>query len=240
MRYHSLDCKVGFERAEQSKGETVNCQKIMWPVALQLCGLASSIFRGLPGALGTLRFRQVAAFHAIVHVTIADGAERFVVQAHSAQRFAQFFGELVYRLQVVGCGGNLGFAGLEEFLMALVDKPGDIAADQVTGLGKDAPRGVLVLFNGGRDAKLLHEDTVLRARRFQNVKAVLAKPLHRFFVGPLLVLGCHVFHLCIDWTPAYSELSPILLRCREALLSHNCDDSGKITVAWKGTPVNPM
>ena len=45
-------------------------------------------FSTFPGALGALGLRQIAVFHAIIHVAVAHRAQGFVIQAHSAHGFA--------------------------------------------------------------------------------------------------------------------------------------------------------
>src|SRR5215472_8757453 len=114
------------------------------------CRLAAGLrlFR-FPGALRALRFRHVAAFYAVVDVTVADSAQRLVIEADLTGGLAQLLGKLVQRLEVVGGGGNFSFAGLEEFLVALIDQPRNLAAHQVAGLGKQTHTAVGSAFDGG-------------------------------------------------------------------------------------------
>ena len=106
-------------------------------------GSASQILLPAPqlvpvGCGGGFRF---AAFDAVVHVAVADGAEGFVVEAWLADGFAQLFTEAVDRFERVGGGGDAGRGGFEELLVAVVDEAGDFAAQDPAG-GRDPDDGV--------------------------------------------------------------------------------------------------
>ena len=49
----------------------------------------------------------ISALDAVVLVDVAGGAEGFVVEAHGAGDFFEFFAELVDGAEVVGGGGDL-------------------------------------------------------------------------------------------------------------------------------------
>ena len=98
------------------------------------------------------------------------------------------------RFQVIGGRGNFILRSFQKLLVAAVDQLRDFAADLVSGIGEDLHRPIGIFLNGRRHTIFLDEHAVLRARRFDQVKAVLAQPVHRVFVGPLLDLSCHSSH----------------------------------------------
>src|SRR5258708_33181550 len=152
---------------------------------------AGVYFLRVPGALGTLRFRQVSSLDPVIDIAVADRAQGFVVQADFAGGFAEFLRELMQGLQMLGGSRNLGFCGLEKLLVSLIDQAGDFRADQKARLGKETHAVVAGLFNSGRAVQLLHEDAVLCSWSIQNVEPVLTKPTYGFFVRALLCLLCH-------------------------------------------------
>src|ERR1041385_8936245 len=83
---------------------------------------------------------------------------------------------------MVGCSWNFSFRGLQKFLISLIDKPGDFAADLDAGLGKETRGAVVTALNGCGNARFFYEDTVLCAGSFQNVKAMITKPIHGIFI----------------------------------------------------------
>src|SRR5580765_3089870 len=87
---------------------------------------------------------------------------------------------------MIGRGWDLGLCGLEKLLISLVDEARDFTADQNARLGKETRSAIIGPFNGRGNIHLLHEDAVFRAWSFQNVKSVIAKPVHGFFIRALL------------------------------------------------------
>src|SRR6266700_2649711 len=176
LRWTALSCL-----RVQSLGDLkANCQKMF------LGGLAAGILLGFPGALRTLRFGKVPVYHAIIDVTIADRAQRLVVQAGLTGSFAQFFRELVEGLEMIGGCRDFGLGGLEKLLVSLIDQTGNLRADQETRLGKETHTAIIGLLDGRGTIQLLQEDAVLSSRSVQNVKAVVAKPIDGFFICALL------------------------------------------------------
>src|SRR6266481_793331 len=70
------------------------------------------------------------ALDAVVLVDVAGGAEGLVVEAGGAGGFLELFAELVDGAEMVGGGGDLQAAGLEELLVATVEQAGDLSAEQ--------------------------------------------------------------------------------------------------------------
>ncbi len=66
-------------------------------------------------------------------IHIAGRPQRLVVQACGPDRLIQLFAELVNRTQVVSRSGNLQLTGLDELLVAAIQQPGDLAAQQPAG-----------------------------------------------------------------------------------------------------------
>src|SRR4029077_11148704 len=135
--------------------------------------------------------RQVAVLNPVIGIAIADRTQGLVVQAGLTGGLAQLFRELMQGLEMVGGGRNLCFCGLEELLLSLVDQPRDLAADQDAGLGKETHSAIIGFLNGRGAVELLQENTVLRSRGFQDVKSVVTKPVHSFFIRGLLSFLCH-------------------------------------------------
>lgn len=79
------------------------------------------------------RLVRGAAFDAIVEVAVAGGAEGLVVESDGACSFVEFLGEGVEGAEVVGSGGNLQPARLQELLVAAVEDMGDLAVEQDAG-----------------------------------------------------------------------------------------------------------
>src|SRR5437588_7213 len=156
-----------------------------------LCGLAACVGLLFPGALWTLIFMKIAVFHAIIHVAVTDAAQRLVVEAGFTGGFTQLFRKLMQGFEVVGRGGKLGFGGLKKLLITLIDQTGNLTADQNAGLGKETHPSIPSFFNSGGAVELLQEHAVLRAGSFQDVKSVLAKPIHGFFIGSFLSFFSH-------------------------------------------------
>ena len=96
---------------------------------------------------------------------------------------------------MVGCGGDLGFGGLEKLLVALVDQAGDLAADQDAWFGKKTHPTIGGLLNGGRAVQFFQEDAVLRPRGFQDVKSMIAKPAYSFFIRAFIFFSLPLPHL---------------------------------------------
>ncbi len=152
----------------------------------KLSGLFSGLLLAFPGAFGTLGLRQVTVLNAVIGITVAHGAQRLVVEAGGTSSFSEFFRKLMNGLEMFSGGWNFSLGGLEKLLVALVDKAGDFAANLDTGLGKETGRAIIAALNGGGNARFLEEDTVFCAGSFKNVKAMIAKPIHSFFIRALL------------------------------------------------------
>src|SRR5207245_9638333 len=81
--------------------------------------------------------------------------------------------------------------GLQHLLVAAVDELGDFSADKVARVSENLYSVVAILLDRRRDVVLPQEHASLRARRIDQIKAVVAKPLHGVFVSSLFYLGCH-------------------------------------------------
>ena len=97
---------------------------------------------------------------------------------------------------MIGSCSDFGLRGLEDLLITAVDELGDLTADQVAGVGENLHAIIPVLLDRSRHVVLLQEDAPLRARRLDQVKAVVAQPLHCVFKSPLLNVSCHVAPDC--------------------------------------------
>ena len=93
---------------------------------------------------------------------------------------------------MIGGRGNFRFRSLQYLLVAAVNEFGDFSTDQVSGVGKDLHTFIAVFLNGRRHVVLLQEHASLHARRFDQIEAVVAKPLYGVFESPLFCFGCHV------------------------------------------------
>src|SRR6266568_8644924 len=134
-----------------------------------------------PWTLRALRSGFVAINDAVVLISFADGPQRFVVQARQPESFFQFFAELLQGLQMVGGRGNFGFRSLQHLLVAAINELGNFTVDEVSGVRKYLDTVVAIFLNGCRHAVLLQEHASLHARRFDQIEAVVAKPLYGVF-----------------------------------------------------------
>src|SRR5579864_449966 len=116
-----------------------------------------------------------------------------------------------------GCGRNLGLGGLQKFLVSLVHEAGDFSANLDSRLGKEAGRAIVAALNGGRNARFFEEDTVFCAGSFQYVKAMIAKPIHSFFIRAVL---CCCRHKPPDRGFDSKRERAVALETREWLMSH--------------------
>src|SRR3954470_4130873 len=130
---------------------------------------------------------------------------------------------------MIGCSRDFGFGGLQKLLVSLVHKAGDFAADLDAGLGKETRRAVIVAFNGCGNARFFYEDTVLCAGSFQNVKAMIAKPIHGIFIRTFL---CR----CRHKPPDSKHERYVALESRERIMSHMRSPPSNITVVQSVTP----
>ena len=93
---------------------------------------------------------------------------------------------------MIGGGRNFGLGSLQKLLVSLVDQARDFTANQDAGLGKQTSTPSSAAFSMAAETfELLEEDAVLRARSFQNVKSVIAKPSHSFFISAFFSRCCH-------------------------------------------------
>src|ERR1700685_1403323 len=92
---------------------------------------------------------------------------------------------------MVGGGRDFRLGGFEKLMVSLVPQLRYSAANQVAGIRKNLYAVIAVLLDGGRYIVFLQEDARLRARRFEQIKAMIAQPVQRFFVSPCFYLRCH-------------------------------------------------
>ncbi|HTV82380.1 MAG TPA: hypothetical protein VME18_07000 [Acidobacteriaceae bacterium] len=98
----------------------------------------------LPGRNRALVHRQIAVLYAIIEVSVADGAESFVVEGDGACDFLYLFDELMEGFKLVGGRGELGLAGVEELLVAVIVEMGNLAADDEAGADSHAQAGFVL------------------------------------------------------------------------------------------------
>src|ERR1043166_5046339 len=134
---------------------------------------------------------------------------------------------------MVGCSWNFSFGGLQKFLISLIDKPGDFAADLDAGLGKETRGAVVTALNGCGNARFFYEDTVLCAGSFQNVKAMITEPIHGIFIRAFL---CRCRHKPPDRRFDSKTLPRCCLGKQERIMSHMRSRSSNITVVQRVTP----
>src|SRR6266566_6912814 len=92
---------------------------------------------------------------------------------------------------MIGSGGHFGLRGLEYLLIAAVDELGNFSADQVPRVGENLHTVVAIFLDRRRDIVLLQKHATLSARRFDQIKTMIAQPLHGVFKCAFLYLGCH-------------------------------------------------
>src|SRR5690242_18946392 len=92
------------------------------------------------------------------------------------------------RAQVIGVSRVGSIGCLQDLLIALMDQLGNLTIDEVPGIGKDFHRALGSALDGGRDLVLLKEPAAARTGRFQDIEAVITKPLQRVFERPGLDL----------------------------------------------------
>src|SRR6185312_9935799 len=128
---------------------------------------------------------------------------------------------------------NFSLGGLQKFLVPLIHKAGDFTANLDSGLGKEPCGAIVAALNRSGNARFLKEDTVFCARSFQNVKAMIAKPIHGFFIRALL---CRCRHKPPDRRFDSKQECDVALESRERILSHMESHYSNITVVQRDTP----
>src|ERR1700686_627182 len=106
---------------------------------------------------------------------------------------------------MVGSGWNFRFCGLKKLLIPLIDEAGDFTANLDARLGKKTRSAIIGPFNGRRNAHFLEEDAVFRAWSVKDVKSVITKPAHGFFISAFL---CRCRHRLPDSIPNTVPLFP--------------------------------
>src|SRR5262249_26254359 len=139
--------------------------------------------------------------------------------------------------KMIGGGGNFRLGRLEEFLISLVDQARDFAADQDTGLGKEANAAVRGFFNGRGAVELLDEHPVLRSWSFQDVESVITKPVDGFFISAFFGLLGHYPPDAIS-IPNTDALLPG--KTSEWLMSHIGGVPGNITLGQRSPPTSAV
>src|SRR6266536_185848 len=93
---------------------------------------------------------------------------------------------------MVSCGCNFGFRSLQHLLIAAVNELGNFSADEVSRIGKYLDAIVAILLDRCRDIVLFQEHAPLHAGSFNQIKSMVAKPLHGVIKCSLFYFGCHV------------------------------------------------
>jgi hypothetical protein len=166
-----------------------------------VCELGSSLFRrfrddrtgSFPRALGTLGFWLIAIDDAIILVRFAHRAQGLVIEAWKTKGFFEFFAELVKSFQVIGRSRYFRFRSLQELLVAAIHQLRNFTTDKVAGIGKYLGVSFFVLLNGGRNVVFLQEEAILGSGRLDQIKAMIAQPVHHIIESPLFYLTGHQF-----------------------------------------------
>src|SRR5581483_7229035 len=103
-----------------------------------------------------------------------------------AQRFFEFFAELLQSFQMIRSRGDFRFCRLEDLLVSLIHQLRDFAADQVTGVGENLHRVSAIFLNGGRHVVLLQKHTPLCTGSFDQIESMIAQPAESVFITALL------------------------------------------------------
>src|SRR5437867_2194296 len=93
---------------------------------------------------------------------------------------------------MVSGGGDFRLRSLQHLLIPAVNQLGDFAVDEVSGISEYLDALVAVFLDRSRHVVLLEEHASLRARRFDQIEAVVAEPLYGVFESSLFYFGCHV------------------------------------------------
>src|SRR5260370_38820871 len=92
---------------------------------------------------------------------------------------------------MIGGGGDFGLRVFKYRLVAAVDELGDFSADNVARVSENLHSVVAFFLDRRRDVVLPQERASLLARCFDQIKAVVAKPLLGVSVRWLFYLVCH-------------------------------------------------
>src|ERR1700733_5127913 len=147
-------------------------------------GLACDRFSGnFPGAFRPIRRRFIVVLKPIVMVGVADRPQRLVVKTRQPKPNLELFGKHLQGFQMVGGRWYLGLRVLQKLLVTTVDQLRDLAADQVTGMGKNLHTIFGRLLNGGRHIVFPEEHPPVGSWRFGYIETVVAQPGQCFLVA---------------------------------------------------------
>ena len=92
---------------------------------------------------------------------------------------------------MIGRRRHFGLRRFQKLLVAAIDELRNFAADQVSRVRENLRSAVIRLLDRRRAVVLLQEDAGLRARSFNQVKAMILQPGYRVFVGSLFDFRCN-------------------------------------------------
>src|SRR4051812_36339982 len=76
---------------------------------------------------------------------------------------------------MIGCGRNFRLGGLQELLVTAIDEFRNLAADEISGTGKDFDVAVVILLDGRRNVVLLQEYPAFSTGRFQQLESMITE-----------------------------------------------------------------
>src|SRR5947209_9256778 len=92
---------------------------------------------------------------------------------------------------MIGGCSHFGLRSLQHLLVATIDQLRNLRTNQVAGIGENPDALFSIFLDRRRHVVLPQEHTSLSARRFDQVEAMIAKPLYGIFESSLFYFSCH-------------------------------------------------